>query len=102
MIKVKWQEVKGTFRGTTKNLVAYLKENKHYSDEQARASMFKEALVRIEILKQIANGLSNNEIAEKLFISSATVDSHRKNLIAKLNVKNTASLVRLAVEEKLI
>jgi len=36
------------------------------------------------------------------FVSLFTVDSHRKNLIAKLNVKNTASLVRLAVERNLI
>jgi len=55
-----------------------------------------------EILSLIADGYTNPEIAEKLFISSTTVDSHRKNLLAKLNVKNTASLVKLAVERKLI
>ena len=55
-----------------------------------------------EVLELIAEGYTNPEIAEKLYISSFTVDSHRKNLIAKLNVKNTASLVKLAVERKLI
>jgi len=55
-----------------------------------------------EVLELIAEGYTNPEIAEKLFISPSTVDSHRKNLIAKLNVKNTASLVKLAVERKLI
>lgn len=55
-----------------------------------------------EILTLIAEGYTNPEIAEKLFISSSTVDSHRKNLLAKLGVKNTASLIRLAVQEKLI
>src|SRR5204863_318547 len=40
-----------------------------------------------EVLELIAEGYTNPEIAEKLFISSFTVDSHRKNLIAKLNVK---------------
>lgn len=55
-----------------------------------------------EVLELIAEGYTNPEIAEKLFISSFTVDSHRKNLIAKLNVKNTAMLVRFAVEHKLI
>jgi len=54
------------------------------------------------VLELIAEGYTNPEIAEKLFISPSTVDSHRKNLIAKLNVKNTASLVKLAVERKLI
>ncbi len=55
-----------------------------------------------EILGLIAEGYTNPQIAEKIFLSSFTVDSHRKNILAKLNVKNTASLIRLAVEKKLI
>ncbi|MBL0154389.1 MAG: response regulator transcription factor [Chitinophagaceae bacterium] len=55
-----------------------------------------------EILGLIAEGYTNPQIAEKIFLSSFTVDSHRKNLLAKLGVKNTASLIRLAVERKLI
>ena len=55
-----------------------------------------------EILGLIAEGFTNPQIAEKIFLSQFTVDSHRKNLLAKLNVKNTASLIRLAVERKLI
>ena len=55
-----------------------------------------------EIVEVIAQGFTNPQIAEKIFLSSFTVDSHRKNLLAKLNVKNTASLIRLAVEKKLI
>ena len=55
-----------------------------------------------EILELIAEGYTNPQIAEKIFLSQFTVDSHRKNLMAKLNVKNTASLIRLAVEQKLI
>ncbi|MFM9838676.1 MAG: response regulator [Cyclobacteriaceae bacterium] len=55
-----------------------------------------------EVLNLIADGLTNNEIADKLFVSSSTVDSHRKNLISKLNVKNTAALVRTALEHRLI
>lgn len=55
-----------------------------------------------EILKLIAEGLTNPEIAEKLFVSSSTVDSHRKNLLAKLKVKNTASLVKFAMDHSLI
>lgn len=56
----------------------------------------------VEVLKLIAEGLTNHEIAEKLFVSDSTVDSHRKNLISKLQVKNTASLVRVAFEKKII
>ena len=55
-----------------------------------------------EILILIAEGYTNPQIAEKLFVSQFTVDSHRKNLLTKLNVKNTASLIRLAMEQKLI
>jgi DNA-binding NarL/FixJ family response regulator len=55
-----------------------------------------------EILLLIAEGFTNPEIAEKLFVSPSTVDSHRKNLLAKLNVKNTAALIRFAMEHSLI
>ncbi len=55
-----------------------------------------------EILGLIAEGYTNPQIAEKIFLSTFTVDSHRKNLLAKLQVKNTASLIKLAVENKLI
>jgi DNA-binding NarL/FixJ family response regulator len=50
----------------------------------------------------IAEGYTNPQIAEKIFLSQFTVDTHRKNILAKLNVKNTASLIRFAVEQKLI
>jgi DNA-binding NarL/FixJ family response regulator len=55
-----------------------------------------------EILPLIAEGLSNKEIALKLNIEKRTVDAHRQNLLKKLDVKNTASLVRKAIECKLI
>ena len=55
-----------------------------------------------EVLRLIAEGYTNPQIAGKIFLSQFTIDSHRKNLLAKLNVKNTASLIRLAVEQKLI
>jgi DNA-binding NarL/FixJ family response regulator len=55
-----------------------------------------------EVLLQIAEGLTNFQIAEKLFISVDTVDSHRKNLHTKLNVTNTAMLVRTAIDNHLL
>jgi DNA-binding NarL/FixJ family response regulator len=55
-----------------------------------------------EVLELIAEGYTNPQIAEKIFLSPFTVDSHRKNLLAKLGVKNTACLIRLAVEKKMI
>ena len=49
-----------------------------------------------EILILIADGLTNNEIATKLFLSPHTIDSHRKNLFIKLDVNNVALLVKKA------
>ena len=55
-----------------------------------------------EILLLIAEGMTNQQIKDQLFISIDTVDSHRKNLHTKLKVKNTAMLVRYAVENKML
>jgi len=55
-----------------------------------------------EILMKICEGLSNQEIAETLFISKRTVDKHRANLLGKTNSKNTASLILFAIKNKLI
>jgi DNA-binding NarL/FixJ family response regulator len=53
----------------------------------------------IEVLRLITQEYSNGEIAEKLFISVRTVDTHRRNLLEKLGVKNTAGLVKYALEK---
>lgn len=55
-----------------------------------------------EVLSLIAEGLTNNEVAEKLFISPATVDTHRKNLLSKFDARNTATLIRLATQHQFI
>lgn len=55
-----------------------------------------------EILKLIAEEFSNPEIAAKLFISIRTVDTHRRNLLDKLQAKNTAGLVRYALKHGLV
>ena len=54
------------------------------------------------VLKLLAEGFTNLEIAEKLFISPLTADSHRKNLIVKLQARNTASLIKIASDKELI
>jgi DNA-binding NarL/FixJ family response regulator len=56
----------------------------------------------LEILKFIASEFTNEEIANRLFISKRTVDTHRQNLMKKLNVKNTAGLVKYAYELKIL
>ena len=55
-----------------------------------------------EILELISEGLTNQEIAQQLFVTVTTVDSHRKNMLTKFKVKNTAALVKIAIVNKLI
>jgi DNA-binding NarL/FixJ family response regulator len=55
-----------------------------------------------EILELIADGLTNGQIASQLFISVNTVDTHRKNLLAKFECNNIASLIHRATQEQFI
>ncbi|ALD21111.1 response regulator [Hymenobacter sp. DG25A] len=55
-----------------------------------------------EVLQLIAEGMTTNEIAEKLFTSRRTIETHRQNLIEKTKVKNTAALIRYAMEQGII
>lgn len=55
-----------------------------------------------EVLKLVWGGLSNREIADRLGISSRTIEAHRASLMKKLRVANTAQLVRIAIEQGLI
>jgi len=55
-----------------------------------------------QVLKLIVSGKTNNKIAEELFISPLTVETHRRNLMKKMKVSNTASLVKMAIEKALI
>lgn len=55
-----------------------------------------------EVLECIASGLTTHEIAEQLFISKNTVETHRKNLLYKLKARNTAELVNNAYKQRLI
>jgi DNA-binding NarL/FixJ family response regulator len=72
---------------------------KHRENESKSANLSKREK---EILIKICEGLSNQEIAETLFISKRTVDKHRANLLGKTNSKNTASLILFAIKNKLI
>lgn len=56
----------------------------------------------LEVLKLICEGLSNAQIADKLFISIRTVEGHKSNLISKTGVKNTISLVMYALKNNLV
>ncbi len=51
----------------------------------------------VQVLKMIANGISNKDIGEQLFISTKTVEAHRNNILKKLHLKSTADLVKFAL-----
>jgi len=55
-----------------------------------------------EVLQFIGDGFTNQEIGDKMFISPLTVDSHRKNLLMKLNARNTAALIKIAINKGFI
>ncbi|HIP40329.1 MAG TPA: response regulator transcription factor [Desulfocapsa sulfexigens] len=55
-----------------------------------------------EILQLVAEGLTNQEIAVMLFISPSTVDTHRKNIMAKLDIHSVAGLVKYAIRHKIV
>ncbi|HEY8398401.1 MAG TPA: response regulator transcription factor [Flavihumibacter sp.] len=56
----------------------------------------------IEVLKLVCREYSNAEIAQQLFLSISTIETHRKNLIAKLGVQNTVGLVKFALRNNLV
>lgn len=56
----------------------------------------------MEIIRYVSEGLSNQEIADKLFLSVHTVNTHRKNIMGKLGITNTAGLVMFAVRNQLV
>ncbi len=56
----------------------------------------------IEILRMIAEGASSKEMADTLHLSPQTIDSYRKSMLKKLNAKNAADLIRIAIKEGLI
>lgn len=56
----------------------------------------------MEVLKLVSNGKTTKEIADQLFVSTRTVETHRVNMMKKLNVQNTAELIKKAAHLKLI
>ena len=55
-----------------------------------------------EVLELIAEGMTNGQVADKLFLSAHTVTTHRKNIMSKLGVNNTAAIVMYAVKTGLV
>lgn len=80
-----------------------LENNKPQQGEHLTTSSGEQLTNReIEIITLIADGLTNSEIGDRLFISPRTVDTHRTNIFRKLGVANAAELIRYAFKNKLI
>ncbi len=76
-------------------------KNKHAKQEKQREqTKFTER--ELEILKLIIEEFNNAEIADKLFISERTVETHRKNMIRKFNTKTIVGLIKYAMDNKLV
>lgn len=56
----------------------------------------------LEVMKSICSGLKSREISERLFISTNTVETHRRNIFQKLDVNNSISLMKIALENKMV
>lgn len=78
----------------------YLQIN-HIPDSEQKPGIFVTRREK-EVLELIAEGKTNQEIADQLFISVTTVNTHRKNLLFKFNVNNTAALIKQTVKAKII
>ncbi len=73
-----------------------IKSNNHHSNDDFSRKL-KLSSREIEILELLREGYSNKEIAEKLFLSELTVKTHRKNMMAKMDAKNIADLLRKGI-----
>jgi len=95
------QEMLQAIQSTSKNKQYLSKEvadNRRENNQQGVLLTRREK----EILKLIAEGMTSAEIGKKLFISTTTVDTHRKHLLEKLKASNTAILIKTAVQLDLI
>ncbi|ALO14222.1 Nitrogen regulation protein C [Salinivirga cyanobacteriivorans] len=79
-----------------------LKKIRHTNTAEPKSNDISFSRREKEVLDYLCMGYSNNEIAEKLFISPRTVDGHRANLLSKTDSKNTVSLVLYAVKNKIV
>ncbi len=91
--------ISGTLANMTKPIVQ-LSNNVQFEDRFIKKYNLTKR--ELEILKLITLALSNKEIAKELFISDQTVSVHRKNIMRKLGVSNTAGLIKIAYDNSLI
>lgn len=110
--------MKSAGRVELKDAINSIMNGKHYFSDEATHSIMMDLVKgkgkptspdsvhitdrELEILELIVQEFTNQEIAEKLFISSRTVDAHRRNLLQKTGARNTAGLVKYAFQQNII
>jgi two-component system response regulator NreC len=77
----------------------YLSDQKQKNKNKSNRLLSKREM---EVLQLFAEGMSNRQIAEKLFISVRTVETHKNNIMKKINLKNTVDLVKFAIKNNII
>lgn len=96
------QEIMDAIKAITANKNFFCSNVLQFNRDVAGSVESKLSMREVEILKLIAEGLTNNEIADKIFLSAHTVATHRKNLMKKFQAKNNVDLVISAIKESII
>jgi len=94
------QLIEAIQRVTNGNL--YYDHLKEFAGNQEDIIQFKLSEREIEVIKLLADGLTSQQIAEKLFVSDHTIRTHRKNILKKTNLLNTSQLIQFAAKNKII
>jgi DNA-binding NarL/FixJ family response regulator len=91
-------------RGALSGDIVFCNETKQIISRPSQQDLPTPRLTKREkqILQMVAQGKTSNAIAEELFLSPLTVDTHRKNLLQKFQAKNSTELINLAVQQQLI
>lgn len=84
------------------NIVLNSYLSRSQTGENNQDDMAQLSLREIEVLKLFGEGLTNQEIADKLFISIRTVESHKTNIMKKINLRTTVDLVKFAIRNNIV
>ncbi len=97
-------EIKRTIKGVIAGQKFYSPTLFDFKNNISEDGTLKEKLTlrELEVIKLICDGLSSKKIAEKLFLSPYTIDTHRKNIYSKLNIDSMGALIKMAHDEGLI
>ncbi len=87
---------------TITNIVLNSYLNRSQPGETSQNDMTQLSLREIEVLKLFGEGLTNQEIADQLFISIRTVESHKTNVMKKINLRTTVDLVKFAIRNNIV